>query len=190
MGERAAAKPQAEWGRWARRAGRLSGYLMALAVLLALLAVIAYAALPRFDYKAKVISGGSMEPAVPLGSLIISRPAGAEVLRVGDVISFRYPGSRASVTHRIISIREENEERLFTVKGDANDAPDPREVRLQEGADRMVLVVPYAGYLVAFASSPSGLLLFVLVPAAALILLQIWGMGRSKGSEQPSPGVK
>ncbi len=127
-----------------------------------------------------------MEPDVPRGSLTISRLADSEDLRIGDIINFRYPQANASLTHRIIAIREVEGQRMFTTKGDANLTPDPLEVELGAGANRVERVVLHAGFLVAFARGTSGLLLTVAAPVLALLAMYLWEP-RNNGSKEAKP---
>jgi len=131
------------------------------------------AALPLLGFRATVIYGGSMEPAIGRGALAISRSADPETLAVGDVITFRRPGAQATVTHRIMAIREENGQRSFTVKGDANGSPDPNQVSFAGQVDKVVMDIPYVGFFVGFARSPLGMALLLALPALGLAVLQI-----------------
>jgi hypothetical protein len=62
------------------------------------------------------------------------------------------------VTHRVVDVAEQGDLRQLTLQGDANDEPD-REVYAVSEAQRVVLVVPKAGYLVAWSTGPVGLVL-------------------------------
>ncbi len=181
------ARPTASaFRRWAGRAGLLSGALVTLAIVLALLAVIGLAALPAFGHKGRVIASGSMGPAIPAGSIIISRPVAPATLAVGDVITFRRSEARVSVTHRIVAVREERGQRAFVLKGDANHSPDPNEVTFDGQVDKVVATVPHIGCVIGFSRSTQGLLVLVLAPALGLGLLQLLSMG--KGGQRKEDG--
>ncbi len=178
---------RAEGGRasvWPRRLLDIVAYL-ALACCLALLAsLLTVAATNLLGYQSYVIYSGSMEPTVKVGSLLLTRPADVEDLRVGDVITYRSPGNHTTLTHRIVSIRQQDGERAFTTKGDASLEPDPREVILRGQVSKMVFDVPYLGYVVDFAKSIQGVVLLLLVPAAGLLLMQglkLWKVRASRG---------
>ncbi|GAG51869.1 unnamed protein product, partial [marine sediment metagenome] len=140
------------------------------------------AATNLLGYQSYVIYSGSMEPAVKVGSLLLTRPAGVEDLRVGDVITYRSPGNHTTLTHRIVSVRQEDGERAFTTKGDASLEPDPREVILRGQVSKMTFDIPYLGYVVDFAKSIQGVVLLLLVPAAGLVLIQASKMWRARAS--------
>ena len=82
---------------------------------------------------------------------------------VGDVITYRSPGNHTTLTHRIVSVRQEDGERAFTTKGDASLEPDPQEVILRGQVSKMTFDIPYLGYVVDFAKSIQGVVLLLLV---------------------------
>jgi len=169
---------------WPRRLLDIVGYL-ALAFCLALLAsLLTVAATNLLGYDSYVIYSGSMEPTVKVGSLLLSRPADVEDLRVGDVITYRSPGNHTTLTHRIVSIRQEDGDWVFKTKGDASLQPDPREIILRGQVSKMAFDIPYLGYVVDFAKSIQGVVLLLLVPAAGLLLMQglkVWNARASRG---------
>lgn len=71
---------------------------------------------------------GSMEPAIPVGSLLISQDVPIGDVQQGDVVNFRSrePGMfSVIITHRVIAIHQNAEGQIFLeTKGDANQYPD------------------------------------------------------------------
>ena len=165
----------------------LLGIGIAAIVAAGLLATIAYALIPAFGYKVWMIDGGSMQPSIPRGSLVVSRHADAWTLRAGDVVTFRPPEASASVTHRIIGIREVEGHLLFTTKGDANGNPDPLEVELAAGANRLEWSVPHAGRAVGFVRGSSGMMLFLAAPTLALAALWLLDGGKEEEKTRRAP---
>ncbi len=165
---------------WAGLLGRLLAIVGGLAFAGLVAALLVVAALPLFGYRAAVITGGSMQPSIGLGGLVVSHPASPDALGVGDVITFRRPEAAADVTHRIVGIEQVDGAPSFTTKGDANDSPDPRAISFASNVDRVVLTVPYAGYVISFTHSPQGLATLILLPAIGLGILQVLGMGKGK----------
>jgi len=171
---------------WPRRLLDIVGYL-ALAFCLALLgSLLTVAATNLLGYQSYVIYSGSMAPTVKVGSLLLTRPADVEDLRVGDVITYRSPGNHTTLTHRIVSVRQEDGDWVFKTKGDASLDPDPREVILRGQVSKMAFDIPYLGYVVDFAKSTQGVVLLLLVPAAGLLLMQ----GLKMRKERASRGVQ
>jgi signal peptidase len=171
---RAAAPERRALRRAAAGLGALLLPVFASAILVALLLAVVLNRVPVLGYRAVILGGGSMEPALDSGSLLVSRAAGPEELRVGDVITFRHPGGSTTITHRIVTVREEGEQRWFTVKGDANRTADPDELSFESAkAYKYRFAIPYAGYLLGFIGSASGTLLLVVVPLAGLAAMHL-----------------
>ena len=153
-----------------------------------LLLVLAIAALPLFGYQAAVITGGSMEPAIHLGSLTVSQPVAADDLRPGDIVTFRREGASVDLTHRIVSIDQADGKRAFTTKGDANDSPDPTAITFGGEVNKVVFTAPYAGYAIAFVHSPQGMAVLILLPLIGLAILHVMKMGGRKERAEAVPG--
>lgn len=115
-----------------------------------------------FGVGSAVVLSGSMEPAVSVGDLlIISRQ---DAYQVGDIVV--YQSGRIAVTHRIVSISEDE----VITRGDANnteDAPIPPE-RIK---GEVVLIIPCVGYLVNIIKTP--------LVTLAIIALAVFLMERS-----------
>jgi signal peptidase len=167
-------------------AGRLACTVGVAALLGALLLSVGTALLPLAGYQTTEISGGSMEPAIHRGSLVISRPVSPDGLQAGDIVTFRRTEEQASVTHRIVAVHEIDGKLAFTMKGDANDAPDPNDVSFSVDTPRVVLSVPYAGYALVFLHSARGMFLVTVLPAIGLAMLFVLGIGKPNAEEAPS----
>ena len=63
-------------------------------------------------------------------------------------------------------------------KGDANNAPDSRQLAQREIIGRVLFSIPYVGYGVETARTPYGFLALIIVPALIVIVdevRKIWG---------------
>lgn len=161
--------------RLSSRLASIIGLLAELIVFLtvaALLVTIVVA--PIFGFRAVILTGGSMEPALPIGAVAISREVEPAELETGDIITFQDPGSKLSITHRIVGVREESGLRRFTVKGDANDTPDAQEISFDTGrAYKEVFAVPYAGYVLVYLATPYGILLLIATSLAGVAAMGV-----------------
>ncbi len=111
-----------------------------------------------------IVSSGSMAPAVKTGSVVLVTPQ--PIYYVGDIITFYTSASKKSTTtHRIVGIGDQT----FRVAGDANDQPDPGLVSKDNVVGSVSLVIPYIGYLAAFAKTPRGFILLVIIPATIIV---------------------
>jgi signal peptidase I len=112
---------------------------------------------PSLGREVFIIRGGSMEPTIPLGSLVLVDPVPADTIKGGDVVSVRIP-TGVVVTHRVVNVVTTGDgERYWELKGDANPATDGGLAPAEWGVGRVVAHVPFAGYLLAMLSTPAGM---------------------------------
>lgn len=127
------------------KAGREAGLtVLALAGAVCLLAVLAGALLHS---SLVVFRTGSMSPGINPGDIAVVQEVPAASLQPGDVATVQRAGSVLPVTHRVIAVDsspEDPQKVLLTMKGDANDSPDPVRYDVQS-AKRLVLTVPAVG---------------------------------------------
>jgi signal peptidase I len=151
--------------------------------------LLAFAFLPTlFGAEALIVTSGSMGDSMPVGSVAVTRLVDANAVAVGDVITFRGPGARTSITHRVIGARHEGEQRVFATKGDANPAADAEPVRVSDRVHRVERVVPYAGQVVRFARTPAGGVALILIPILGL-LADRRRRGRATAEAAPAPAA-
>ena len=120
------------------------------------------------DTRYEPVYTGSMEPAIPVGSVVVIKPVDPESLREGDIICFELSGP-TSITHRIINVTEEG----FITKGDANEDPDTWIVKKENVIGKAIFTIPYLGYLVHFVRTPLGFILLIVLPASLIIIMEI-----------------
>jgi len=95
-----------------------------------------------------VVTGGSMEPTIHKGSLVIDQPVTADKLKLGDVIT--YDRADQTTTHRIVGVEGSASGTLFSTKGDANTVGDPEPMTFPGRVGLVKLAVPGVGYVVAW----------------------------------------
>ena len=78
---------------------------------------------------------------------------------------------------------DENGSIGFQTKEDANEYPDQRIVQPSELIGKIVLVIPYLGYLPNFAKSPLGFITLIIVPGILIIFSEMWNIIRIKKKE-------
>ncbi len=84
-----------------------------------------------------VVTSGSMEPAVPTGSIIYT--VGEKVYKKGDVIAFS--SNKESISHRIVGTAQLGPQVYFSTKGDANTLQDGDLVLPQNVYGKIILIV-------------------------------------------------
>ncbi len=94
-------------------------------ILLSVIVTCLPATVPRLlGYEVYNVVSGSMQPAIPIGSMIFVKPTDPVALKEGDIIAFQ--GKDSVITHRVVKNNEV--EGKFTTKGDANAEEDMNEV--------------------------------------------------------------
>lgn len=101
------------------------------------------------------VLSGSMEPTYKTGSVVYVKEVDTSELEAGDVITYQLDADTL-VTHRIVEITEENGERAFVTKGDANEYADGGAVPENQVAGTPIFTIPYLGYLAMYIQSASG----------------------------------
>lgn len=118
-----------------------------------------------------VITGGSMDPAIPPGAAITPSAIDAADIGAGDIVTVRADNG-VILTHRVVRIIDLPEGRFFELKGDANASPDAQLVPARAVMGRVDSHLPLAGYAVAMLSTPSGLV--AVLAALGALLVCIW----------------
>lgn len=119
----------------------------------------------NLPYGAKLYSvmSGSMEPNIPVGSLIISTKG---EYNTGDVII--YKSGDSSTTHRIVDVKTDGQESLFLTKGDANNSNDGKLVSKSLILGKVFFAIPLLGYFSAYIKTLPGLIIFIVIPATVI----------------------
>ena len=156
---------------------------LALALLLVVAAFVvqAFPGLVGADY-ALTVKSGSMEPAIPTGSVVFVKDVPAEQAKVGDVITYRDDGDNL-ITHRVVERYTAGESLRFVTKGDANDDPDAEPIYRGDFVGVVTFSIPLIGYVVAFGNTQMGYLALVLVPVMLLIFNELWELYRAMEPE-------
>lgn len=101
-----------------------------------------------FKYQPVAVVSGSMSPTFNRGDAVVIKKLNTQEkdkLKIGDIIQF-VSGTKY-VIHRITDIgNDEYGNKLFTTKGDYNNANDVDKVHLKDVKGKVSFVVPYIGY--------------------------------------------
>ena len=164
-----------------------STVLVAVVVLAAVLLVGAR----LFGFNVYAVLSGSMEPALPVGSLVCVAPESAESIQEGDVISFM-ASEDLVVTHRVVGVEVAEDGSAgdagglrFRTQGDANSTPDASPVLEANLIGKVVFVVPALGYLVDAIQHPPGS--YIAIVLAALLVLSAVLPALFTKKDQPAP---
>jgi signal peptidase len=67
----------------------------------------------------------------------------------------------------------QNDITLFTTEGDANGTPDGTQITSSDILGKVVIKIPFLGYVVAFTRTVPGLIILVVIPAVIIIYEEI-----------------
>jgi signal peptidase len=130
-----------------------------------------------------IVTGGSMEPSIHKGSLVIVQPVDPAGIAVGDVITFQQYDQ--TTTHRVIGIVSADTGLVFQTKGDANIVADPLDKTFPGKVGVVRGAIPVAGSI---ASSLQAYWRLLLTLVAAITFFSCAGaLVLRKG---PSPAAK
>lgn len=122
-----------------------------------------------FGYDAYSVVSGSMEPAIPTGSLVYVQEAAPEDMKEDNVIAFYgAKDSNAIITHRVVENKVVMGE--FVTKGDANKTEDMNTVPYSNFIGKVVYTIPVLGRIAQALTSTIGKIIAGGVIAAALFL--------------------
>lgn len=118
-----------------------------------IMAFVSVVALKVAGFQLFTVMSGSMEPILPVGSVVLVEPVSFDEVQIGDDVTFVVGEEKVVVTHRVIEKDEENQ--TVTTKGVANDVPD--EPIPQEAIIGLVKAdIPAIGKVLYFLSTMQG----------------------------------
>lgn len=166
-----------------KKGRRLIPVLCNMAGTLILLAVIAFC-LPItlakiWGYEVYNVVSGSMEPAIPVGSVLYVEQVEPEEVEEGDVIAFHSAG--AVISHRVVRNRVVEGE--FVTKGDANQEEDMNPVKYRDLVGRVSRHYPVIGDLLFLYTSNIGKAYMVCFAACGAMLNILAGRLRDRNRE-------
>lgn len=133
------------------------------------------------DYKIFTVASGSMEKTIHVGSVVVVKRVEPDTLQAGDVISFLSNDPLFNgkvVTHRIEEVHNETI-LMFYTKGDANEDRDKTAALGSNVIGKVVLDIPYLGYVLNFMQTKNGVFFVALLPCLLILLLEVFGLVRN-----------
>lgn len=160
-------KPDAK--RRPHRAAALVCRILGTVILLAVLAVCLPLSVPKLlGYQVYDVVSGSMNPAIPVHSIVFVQEAAPEDIQPGEVVA--YQSGDSVVIHRLVENHVVEGE--LVTKGDANAEPDPLKVGYASVLGTVTAHIPFIGiYAGALNTLPGKLYAFGFIVAAAMLYL-------------------
>lgn len=141
------------------------GNIISNLIIVVLALILAFVLISKlcFNIEMKAVMTGSMEPEIPVGSLVIIKPVPYEDINTGDDITFVRDSNLTLVTHRVIA--KDDETHYITTQGIANNSPD-KPTSFANVVGKVVLHIKYIGYLVIWTSTLKGKIICGIIIAA------------------------
>lgn len=125
-----------------------------------------------FGYKPFVVLSGSMETKIYVGDLVFVKEVDPSLLEINDIIAFR-DNENFVVTHRIVSIVNEGNERCYKTKGDNNNTIDEDIVCSNSIEGKYYSKIPKIGNIIIFIQQPLGFAVMMLSILIVCIFIYI-----------------
>lgn len=146
-------------------------------ILLAVIATALPLTLPRFlGYEIYGVVSGSMEPEIPVGSVIYVETVEPESVEAGDVIAFR--SEESVISHRVVENRFVVGE--YVTKGDANAGEDMNTVAYAELIGRVAYHFPGVGRFMMIYASNTGKIYAIILAACGVMFNILAGRLRDR----------
>ncbi len=133
---------------------KICGFLATI-LLIILFALAVLLIVPNLlGMKSFAVLSGSMEPKIPVGSIVFVDEVEPATIQTGDIITYNFSGN-TMVTHRVVGVDIENQS--IITKGDANEVEDGAPVAFAQVVGKMKMHVPYLGYISIYIRTPLGI---------------------------------
>ncbi|MBQ7625125.1 MAG: signal peptidase I [Clostridia bacterium] len=122
------------------------------------------------------VLSGSMEPTIPVNSMIMVKKVDPEAVKVGDVITFYStdPSLNGAInTHRVIEITEESGELAFVTQGDANVVKDDYLTLSRNLIGKVIFKSRAIGFIVTLAANPVIFIPVIILPLVVLLVVNV-----------------
>lgn len=155
------------WFAWSL----LRSVILTSAAVLGIVCVLVFGVSFAFGLRPLIVLSGSMEPTLPVGSVVFSRTVPAAELAVGDIATLERPRGLGLITHRVTSVHDVDGTTVdVTLRGDANATDDPEPYAV-DTAGLYVFHVPYMGTVAMVLKTGYGIGFAV---ASALVLIVVF----------------
>lgn len=150
-------------------------------ILLSVIAFCLMMALPHvLGYEVYHVVSGSMEPEIPIGSVIYVEKTNPEEVSKGDIIAF-FSGESV-ITHRVV--QNQTVEGKITTKGDANAKEDMNDVTYDALIGKVTSHYPVIGSLMEVYGSSIGKAYVICFAACGAMLNILAGRMRERNRSQ------
>ncbi|AKK02125.1 signal peptidase I [Corynebacterium epidermidicanis] len=93
-------------------------------------------------YRTHVLTTPSMGKALPVGTMIVTKPTPVSDVAVGDIVTYRVGGDMTR-THRVVATSPSS----LTTRGDLNGSNDPAPVKQSDLVGKVIFSWRYGGWI-------------------------------------------
>lgn len=171
-----------ETGKKKRNLEKVFGVVANFSFLVLIILIAAYIALnvfmpvkamEIFKVRLYTIQTGSMEPVLPVGSLVLVKKAELSDLKEGDIVTFytdvNLDGEKEVVTHYVAAMYEENGKTVLRTKREANVFFDSWKVYEEDIIGSYIVHFNGIGRIADFLSSTMGFVMIMFDAAIVII---------------------
>lgn len=146
-----------------------------------------------FGYSFLTVHTQSMEPAIPAGSVVVTKRTAADELKPRDIISFYSTDPEIEGipnTHRIVAVdKDDNGKTYFVTKGDNSVIADKYAVYPEKVIGRVLGSVRYLGKVISLFKNQLILFFVLIVPLGVIIVFEVKNLaGLIKGGGKTGGG--
>lgn len=109
-------------------------------------------------FKTFTVISGSMEPKIHIGDIIIVKK---DTLKKDDIITYRK--NNEIITHRIVEIIEENNQKKYITKGDNNETEDEEYVFTNEIEGKVIGTIRKLGFIIIFLQNKTVICIIIII---------------------------
>ncbi len=171
----------------------VSSVILGTAVLIALyitIQTLAFGYTRAFGYSFFRVVTGSMEPEIPVNSVIVCKNVDINTVKEGDVISFKSlepENYGAIITHKVVAVKHNGEGGvMLESRGTANNTSDRYYVTAKNFIGKVVKNFGREGAganLIAFLSGKFGFIVLIVFPILVISGFVLQGLGRTMKTE-------
>lgn len=176
--------------RWV--AGAVSNALIVILLVL----VVAFAGVRLVGLTPYAVLSGSMEPELPVGSLIYVREVDPETIQPGDAVTFAL-SSGTLATHQAYEVDVEQQiirtQGIANINSDGSIMQDAEPVPFDRVIGVPVLCIPYLGFVNSAITSPPGSYIVIaagVVAAVTMIALSVMPRDQAHARHARKAGTK
>ncbi len=78
----------------------------------------------------------------------------------------------------------------FVTRGDANDVNDPTPVAADKVVGKVKFALPYAGYIMSFGQSKTGIISLVMIPGLLIIIFELRNLFRLAAEDEAKKAAR